>query len=217
MRVVTWDSTRYLGSPGNLNLKMFPRFSGAGEIIKHLHSINYVFVFCVQTHILQMLMILMAALSFSFDFSCHQNAHLCSNKKKQPSPHNYFLKYTMFSPLGFSFCALLPRVYTCRWQTLLRISGWVKKCPAVLHLITLIHQTRCWLSHGLIHPSIPPSNYSICGMNPSLRLQSGPQIVLLRTHIWVLLSHCGWGSFSPIWQTGDSPLKCLHLTHWCGG
>lgn len=79
----------------------------------------------------------------------------------------------MYTPLGFRCCALLPRLCTCRCQTLLRISWWVKKCLAVFHP-TPVHQTRCWLPHWCrrANPSIHP--YCI---NPYLYLQSSPQIV----------------------------------------
>lgn len=59
----------------------------------------------------------------------------------------------MYSPFGCRYGALLPRVYTCRCQTLLRISWRVQKCPAALHQ-TPIHQTKVLAAGELIHQSI---------------------------------------------------------------
>lgn len=102
----------------------------------------------------------------------------------------------MYTPLGFSCRALLPRVYTC--QSVLRIS----ESPGVL---------LCW------KPKYQHSTWGVCFSTHLFPLpwkqlleffmdtyQSFTVLLFLKQRL-------------SIWRTGDSPLKQLCLTDWCGG
>lgn len=119
----------------------------------------------------------------------------------------------MYPPFGFRHCAPLPRVYTCRCQTLLRISWWVK-CPAALHPIPVYNKVLAAMlmqENSSIHPST--------SISPSLYLQS-VLMLLLSIQSCVLLACCVWGSFffhlTDRWFSFWS-VSSLLLTHWAGG